>query len=193
MKKMKKQAVRQNESALVCSARKGDKEALQTLIERNWQWLKGLVYSVTSGRPQEIDDIMQEVCLRLISKIKTLNEPERFKAWLAVLARNTAIRYCQKQKNKILKLENQINDTLPEADPARTVEQKETYINILDAVNGLPEKYRQVFILQNSASLSYSQIAEILDIPLTTVQIRLVRARKMILERLQKTNKLQGI
>ena len=37
---------RQNEAALACAARRGDREALRELLVRNWVWLKGLVYSV---------------------------------------------------------------------------------------------------------------------------------------------------
>jgi RNA polymerase sigma-70 factor (ECF subfamily) len=44
----------------------------------------------------------------------------------------------------------------------------------------LPDKYRQVFMLEHSSDLTYGQIAEILDVPITTVQIRLVRARRMV-------------
>jgi RNA polymerase sigma-70 factor (ECF subfamily) len=60
------------------------------------------------------------------------------------------------------------------------MEQKELYGQIIGAIRLLPEKYRQVFMLQHSGDLTYGQIAEILDIPITTVQIRLVRARRMI-------------
>jgi len=60
------------------------------------------------------------------------------------------------------------------------IEQKEQYQLILSAVKSLPEKYRQVFILEHINDLTYRQIAEILDVPLTTVQIRLVRARRML-------------
>ena len=52
---MKKAKKRQNESALACVAQRGDKEALQLLLTRNWAWLKGLVYSIV-GNADEIDD-----------------------------------------------------------------------------------------------------------------------------------------
>jgi DNA-directed RNA polymerase specialized sigma24 family protein len=47
----------------------------------------------------------------------------------------------------------------------------------------LPEKYRQVFMLAYAGDLTYGNIAEILDIPVTTVQIRLVRARRMVYDK----------
>ena len=45
----------QNEPALVCAAQRGDKEALQLLLRRNWTWLKGLVYGILRDA-DDIDD-----------------------------------------------------------------------------------------------------------------------------------------
>lgn len=174
--------MRQNESALVCAARRGDKEALQMLLRQNWTWLKALVYSVVCDA-DDIDDVLQDICVRLICKIETLREPERFRAWLAVLARRLALQYRQKKRQRPILLDEELlcqqcDDKAQHA--LDSIEQKEQCRRILQAINSLPEKYRQVFMLQYSGDLTYGQIAEILDIPLTTVQIRLVRARRMI-------------
>ena len=48
----------------------------------------------------------------------------------------------------------------------------------------LAEKYREVYMLQHSGDVTYGQIAEILDVPVTTVQIRLVRARRMLYDKI---------
>ncbi len=49
----------QDESALVCAARRGDKEALQLLLRRHWAWLKGLVYGVLEDS-RDLDDVLQD-------------------------------------------------------------------------------------------------------------------------------------
>jgi len=172
----------QDESGLVCAACEGDKEALQMLLKANWGWLKGLVYSVLGGA-QDLDDVMQEICLRVIQRIRTLREPERFRGWLAVLARREAISHCRSRRPKAISLDG---SPLPEHadddvdDPAEDLERKELYGRVLEAVRALPEKYREVFMLAHSGELTYAQIAEVLDVPITTMQIRLVRARQMI-------------
>jgi RNA polymerase sigma factor (sigma-70 family) len=196
----------QNELALVCAARRGDREALQALLKHNWSWLKGLVYSVlTSAR--DLDDVMQEVCVRVITKIQTLREPERFRAWLAVLARREALRH-RRQESRAADLRSHGHssseglhayasvstapihpgDGLSQDgygdDPAADVEKKELCGRVLEAVRALPEKYRVVFVLAQSGELTYAQMAEVLDIPITTMQIRLVRARRMIRTRI---------
>ena len=164
-----------NELTLVCTARRGDKEALQTLISRNWGWLKGVVYSVLASS-HDVDDVMQEICLRVITKIHTLREPERFRAWLAILAKRTAIQHRRRFRPEAIVSEEPVYA----GDPAADIEKRELCGRVLEAVRELPEKYREVFVLAHSGELTYAQMAEVLDIPITTMQIRLVRARQLV-------------
>lgn len=187
---------RQNESALVCLAQRGDKDALQQLFVRNWTWLKGLVYSVV-GRADQIDDVLQDICVRVIKKIDTLREPERFRPWLAVLARREALKCRQRRAKQPMQLQEEFAELAGDEKARRSyegIEQKELYRQIIKAIQSLPEKYRQVFMLQHSGDLTYGQIAEIIDVPVTTVQIRLVRARRMIYNTVMKkdTKKVWG-
>lgn len=181
----------QNESALVCAAQRCDKEALQLLLTRNWLWLKGLVFSIV-GDADEVDDVLQDICVRVITRIDTLREPERFRPWLAVLARRQALRHRQRKAQRPGPLSEelvQFKDDPKARQLLENLEQKEQYQQIVQAVQSLPEKYRQVFMLEYSGDLTYGQIAEILDIPITTVQIRLVRARRMIHDRVTSRDK----
>jgi len=171
---------RQNEPALVYAAQRGDKEALQLLLTRNWTWLKGLVYSIM-GLPDQIDDCLQDICVRVIRKIDTLREPERFRPWLATLARREALKYRQHRARQPMQLDEDIAElSSGSRQQSENLEQQELCRQILKAIRSLPEKYRRVFMMQHAGDLTYGQIAEILDVPVTTVQIRLVRARRMI-------------
>ena len=172
----------QNESALACRARDGNREALARLLEANWAWLKGLIYNIVA-RPDAVDDVLQTVCVLCLDKISTLQQPERFKPWLATVARNAALAYRRQQSKQPHRLDDVIaaqqedNETHNIAD--RLI-QKEAVEQLLHGLKNLPEKYREVFILKHVKEMSYADIAESLDIPITTVQIRLVRARRMI-------------
>lgn len=173
---------RQNESALVCAAQRRDKEALQRLLIHNWPWLKGLVYSVL-GDTDEVDDVLQDICVRVIDKIDSLREPERFRPWLAVLARRQALRHRQRKARRPGTLNEELAELQADENARQLfdkVEQKEQCRLILQAVRSLPEKYRQVFMLAYAGNLTYGNIAEILDITITTMQIRLLRARRMV-------------
>lgn len=185
----------QNEPALVCAAQRGDKEALQLLLRRNWTWLKALVYSVVHDA-DDCDDVLQDICVRVINKIYSLREPERFRPWLAVLARRLALRYRQQKAQSLRLLDEELADLKCDEKADRlleNIEQKEQYQQIMDAINSLPDKYRLVFVLGHIDDLTYRQIAEILDIPVTTVQIRLVRARQMLYKQVTGKNKVRKI
>jgi len=178
---------KQNEATLVYEAQRGDKEALQQLIIRNWAWVKGLAYSIIYN-PDDVDDCLQDICVKVISKIDTLRESERFKPWLAILARREALRHRQQKANRPVQLDEEIFESQQDETNKffENIIEKEKQSQILKAIQSLPEKYREVFIMQQSGDLTYNQIAEILDVPVTTVQIRLVRARKMIYEKIIK-------
>jgi RNA polymerase sigma-70 factor (ECF subfamily) len=56
------------------------------------------------------------------------------------------------------------------------------------AVAALPAKYREVFVLRQSQELSYEEIANLLGLPLGTVEVRLFRARRLLLKSLEASN-----
>jgi RNA polymerase sigma-70 factor (ECF subfamily) len=188
----------QNESALVRAAQKGEKEAFRLLLTRNWTWLRALVYSVVANA-DSVDDVMQDICVQVIRKVNTLREPARFRPWMAVVARRQALRYNQRKRQRnVISLNNEEvagqQRDYKAGQLLENLELKEQYHQILQAVKALPEIYRQVFVLAHLEDLTYAKTAEILDIPITTVQIRLVRARRMIFNRIigKKTNRVQG-
>ncbi|MBN2594215.1 MAG: RNA polymerase sigma factor, partial [Sedimentisphaerales bacterium] len=155
---------KQNESALVCAAQRHDKEALQRLLTRNWPWLKGLVYSIL-GDADQVDDVLQDICVKVISKIDSLREPERFRPWLAVLARRQALRHRQNKARRPGPLDEKVAELQTDENARQLfeqIEQKEQCRQILQAIKSLPEKYRQVFMLAYSGDLTYGNIAEIL-------------------------------
>ncbi len=182
---MKKEKLKLNESALVCAAQRGDQAALQKLLTHNWAWLRTIAYNVLH-RTRDLDDVLQEIAIKVIRKIETLREPECFRPWLASIARREALRM-RHQRSSTISIDDEQNPTVVPASPEDFVAQLEIQDQaeqILAAVERLPDKYREVFLLQHSQSLTYREIAEVLDVPLTTVQIRLVRARHMILDML---------
>ena len=177
----------ENESMLALAASRGDRAALETLLRRNWPWLKGMALSRVY-QADLADDILQEVCVKVIDNIHTLKEPERFKPWLATIARREIVNIRRQQAkqntllNSMMQQEARSGD---EHDPRRDHWPQEACESILAALKRLPEKYQEVFVLKYIKDYSYAEIAETLDIPFTTVQIRLTRGRRMIYDSVQ--------
>ncbi len=181
----KKEGQNLNESALVCAAQKGDQDALQQLLTQNWAWLRAIVYNVLH-RTRDLDDVLQEIAIKVIRKIDTLREPECFRPWLASIARREALRQRHKRSSTISIDDENVPPvaTTSDEDFVADLELKDQAAHVMTAIQRLPEKYREAFLLQHSQALSYREIAEVMDVPLTTVQIRLVRARRMLLDML---------
>jgi len=100
----------------------------------------------------------------------------------------------QRRAQRPVRLSKEIAETQCDENAQRlleNMERQEKYRQILGAVRMLPEKYREVFMLNYSSDLTYAQMAEILDIPVTTVQIRLVRARRMIYDQITRQERKQ--
>ena len=77
------------------------------------------------------------------------------------------------------------------ADLAR-IESREQGKRALDVAGRLPDAYREVLVLRAVRGLSYKQIGEILGVPVTTVETRLARARRMVREEMEQENELAG-
>ena len=170
------------EQVLVLRFQAGDDAAFGEIVERYHGRLRPYVCGLSSDE-SEVDDVLQDICVRVIEKIDSVRQPERFRPWLAVLARRQALRHRQQRARKPSSLGPELAETECDEKVGRfgeEMERAEQCERILQAARSLPEKYREVFMLQYSSDLTYRQIAEILDIPVTTVQIRLVRARRMI-------------
>lgn len=171
---------------LALAAGRGDKAALEKLLQKNWLWLKGMVIAGTY-RFDQTDDILQEICIKVIKKIDSLKEPERFKPWLATIARREIINF-RREQQKQSDLLNQMQQAVEPPEQESKLQQQwsqEACESILAALKRVPEKYREVFVLKYIKDLSYAEIAEALDIPFTTVQIRLTRSRRMIYDLVQ--------
>jgi RNA polymerase sigma-70 factor (ECF subfamily) len=70
--------------------------------------------------------------------------------------------------------------------PEQVYENRIQANEVREALLGLEEKYREVLLLRFQSDLSYEEIAEALDIPVTTVETRLHRAKNMMREKLGK-------
>ena len=69
--------------------------------------------------------------------------------------------------------------------PSETATRREEHELVLAAIRGLPAHYREPFMLRHLQDWTYSQIGAHLDLPVATVETRLVRARRLLREALQ--------
>ena len=70
--------------------------------------------------------------------------------------------------------------------PEDVYEHRTAESQVREAILSLPEKYREVLLLRYQEEMSYERMAEVLEVPLTTVETRIHRAKKMLQEKLKR-------
>lgn len=126
----------------------------------------------------DAEDVFQEVFLKLFRYQKSIQSEEHLKAWLL----RVTINQCKTMATSAWKRHNVACDMTGFVDQP---EKKEEYTEVYRTVKSLPEKYRQVIHLFYYEELSIKEISEILGTKEATVKTRLVRARKLLNQKLK--------
>ncbi len=147
----------------------------------------------------DAEDLVQEACLKAMTAIHSLRNQDG-KSWLLAIVRNTYYSRVRKRRvedSAVEYQEEQHAEECPGSDPGMQLLRAEAGQIIHQAIETLPEEFREVIILRELEEMSYREIAEITGTPVGTVMSRLARGRErlkhMLSERLGKesTNALQ--
>lgn len=176
--------VEPDESALVARARRGDKTAFGGLVKRFQRRVLRMVVGMT-GDVDAAMDIVQESFIRAYTALERFEEGQPFYPWLSTIATNLTLNYLKKSGRETSLDLDRHGQTDTAADPLEKLQLDENNRRFLQAVQELPEQYRAVFILRNFEELSYEEIAERLNISVGTVDSRLFRARRRLVEELK--------
>jgi len=138
----------------------GDGAAIDALWRENRRWIAAVLLAHKPAF-DDLDDLLQDVAVTMVSKMHTLREPGYLKAWLRTVAINVARASARSSKTR----------------PTVHLSDGDT------RVPALPEQYREPLMLRAMHGMRSRQIAEIMGIPEATVDTRVARARRMLLER----------
>jgi RNA polymerase sigma-70 factor (ECF subfamily) len=175
---------------LIELARSGDRNAQQELWRGHRRWVAAIILA---HRPHsaELEDLLQDVAVKFIDKIHTLRDCGAFRPWLRQIALNVC-RGAARSMRPTLRLGGPAQDDGEPgriAEPADERHATEGLVERYEAANvvlrqalTLPVAYREPLLLRCLRSMSYQQIGELLGLPVTTVETRLARARKMLRE-----------
>jgi RNA polymerase sigma-70 factor (ECF subfamily) len=166
---------------------RGEPEAIRALWESHRRWVAAIVLA-HMPRGAELEDLLQDVAMRVVRQIHRVRDPAVIRPWLRSVAINVARTAGRRQKVR-LRIVRPESDSAPEpaapmTSPAlATVEEGR---RALAAAHRLKPEYREPLILQCVRGMSYRQIADTLGLPVTTVETRLARARRMLREELER-------
>ena len=144
-----------------------------------------------SGNTDDAQDLVQETYYKAYRHFDKFQSGTNSKAWMFMILKNTFINDYRKSKREPYKLDyEQIQNFYENVKSDRAEENnldKEFYNDLFDdelteAIDQLPTKMREVFLLCDLEGYSYEETAELVDCPIGTVRSRLHRARHMLQE-----------
>ncbi|MCL5033775.1 MAG: sigma-70 family RNA polymerase sigma factor [Bacteroidetes bacterium] len=188
MKEEERHRRAKEDAALVKLAIDGDEKAYKSLIRRYKNPVAQVVYRLVKDRSQ-VEDLTQEVFIKAFQHLQDFDYEHQFASWLFKIANNHCIDYIRKKKLRVYSIDEQIQtedgkmdyeipDSTYEPDLNILREQKSKLIR--QAINSLPDKYREVIVLRHQEELSYEEIAVQTGLPVNTIKVHLFRAREML-------------
>jgi RNA polymerase sigma-70 factor (ECF subfamily) len=180
----------------------GDNSAYELLQKK----YKNLIYSLIKKmikNDSDVEDLVQETFIKAYKALDRFKFNYSFSAWIYRIASNNTIDFLRKRRFDTFSIDKPIGDAEDEnyyeiedntysPDAALISEQKADIIR--DAIDTLPENYREIIILRHEEELDYKAIADKLNLPLGTVKAHLFRARKLLYDELKdKYNLLNNI
>ena len=174
----------QDDATLVASVMVGEREAFDILLQRYSSSVLRLC-SRLLGNTVEAQDILQEASLQAFLGLARLREPVRFAAWFHAIAANLA-RSALRRRHE-LSLQQLDDDAMTQVvwtDAPATLEEyqmeREIHETILQALHDLSSVNRQAVIGFYLHGYSYEELAQLLDVPVSTVKGRLFQGRKLL-------------
>ena len=169
---------------VVFRCRSGDREAFEELFELYQPRLKYYVRRM-NGTGYDTDDIMQEIWLTVVRKIRKLKNAQSFTVWLYRIARNKVYdRFRCKQKTVELPEE----EHLPQYSDAEPVFSAEDAERMHKALNKIQPYHREVLTLSFIEQMPYQSIAEVIGCNIGTVRSRIYYAKKSLRKEMERQN-----
>ncbi len=167
---------------LIAGCRSGDRDAQRALCERSLPFVYRLAVRMVGL--QDAPDVTQQTFLRAFTRLDQYDGQAKFETWLYRLAVNEVLQFLRKRKRWNQPTLADKNDE--PADKSQPLGADTEQRDILEqALSRLDPELRSVFLLKESESLSYRDIAEATEISEGTVGSRLNRARAELQEHLK--------
>lgn len=170
---------------IIEQAKKGSQSAYKDLLNTYWNDVFRFLMAKCSN-DYEAEDITIKTFSRAFDKLNLYDSKYSFKNWLLTIASNLYIDFLRSQNKKIEAVDIGKENIVRIADIEPTAEDKLIQEQHLDAllkyIKQLKPHYREVINLRYFQEYSYKEIAEELDESLSSIKVKLLRARKLLYE-----------
>ncbi|MFH1422505.1 MAG: sigma-70 family RNA polymerase sigma factor [Planctomycetota bacterium] len=165
---------------LISKALNGDKVSFGVLTDRYKRQVLGMAFALTRNY-DDAEDIAQIVFFKAFSSLKDLNDASKFASWLSKITYATAKDWLRKRKKEAISLEEiQKSGMLKKPVSVSLMSEENLDIIIPALISNLPESIQIALTMRFYDNLSYSEIAEFLDVPQSTVRGMLYRGTQYL-------------
>ena len=177
---MKRTAEQIYDELLVLRSQAGETAAIKELVSR-WQVRLARHVYRHIGNSEDTADVMQEIWISVVKKLKSLDDPAAFGHWIYRIASARSIDWIRKKKRdrnlqNVAAEEVALNNSMKAAESNR-----EDQMEVLKrGITSLPQDQRIILTLFYLEERSVSELAEFLKIPTGTVKSRLFQARNRL-------------
>jgi RNA polymerase sigma-70 factor (ECF subfamily) len=181
------------DQALVESALAGNQKAYQQLFEMHRQAIFHVTVKIVKNT-EEAKDLVQETFIKAFGSLKSYDPSYRFSTWLYKIAANCSIDAIRKRRIEALSLDKPISTKdgdvqmeVPDYSfyPENDLSEKRRHVSIEEAIEQLPDKYKEVIVMRHQEDKPYEEIARLLHVPVGTVKARIFRARELLKKKLK--------
>ncbi len=171
----------QTDEAVAVQVQQGNSEAFALLLARYESKLLRYAGKFLFYDPEGAEDVIQDVFLKAYTQIQSFDPARKFSSWLYRIAHNELINTIRKQRREHVSFFD-LDTVLPHlasgdaTDAAAKASEERAALE--GALQKLDAKYREPLILYYFEDLDYQAIADVLRIPVSTVGVRLRRARQ---------------
>ncbi|WP_034044381.1 RNA polymerase sigma factor [Wocania ichthyoenteri] len=171
-------------------AKKNDQKAFNYLLDMFWDNVYGFQLKRTENE-NDAEDITIQTFSKAFDKIKTFDDNYKFKTWLITISKNIHIDLLRKEKNSITQvISKDDRDAFKVLDESPSPEDKliteQHLAKLLRDIKKLKPHYQEVINLRYFQELSYKEISAELKEPINNVKVKLLRAKKLLAEIINK-------
>ena len=164
---------------IILQAKNGDKNALNTLIKKQEKYIYIALLNLNKTQ-EDINDIKQNILLKLAKNITKLKNPKSFKTWLNQIIVHSYYDYLRKKKKESLAKTPEIQDEIY----TNEIENLELKYMVEKSILRLPKHYRIPITLRDIEGYSYQDISKFTKTSIGTVKSRISRARGILRDEL---------
>lgn len=176
----------ENEKDLIIQSISGDIKSFETLIIGYQKMAYNVAYRIM-GNEEDAKDMTQEALIKVYKNLKKFRMDSSFSTWLYRIVMNTCKDELRKKKMKVISIdqpietgEGKMHMDLEDTGlkPDEIIESRETQKEVHEALQEVSETNRVVVVLRDIKGFSYSEISDIIDVPVGTIKSRINRGRQ---------------